>query len=457
MKKTLILALVFTLAISCKNYLDIKPYGKTIPRTPDEFSSLLHNYLNNIDYGESLIVGNIPSIIDLECYADNIEANLTSYPEGNFLPLYIGSHLSGKQGDYEKLYACIRDCNIVIGNMKNDGSSLASDVLGTAHALRGLCYYNLLRDFCEPPVGNPDGPGLPMVTSFDMEERPLRGKIREASELIENDYLQSQKYGVSNPVYRFNNEVIDGLLARLYFWTGDWDKALNRAVKVLEKHPLIKGEEYSAMIKSYVGKKGNILFKSTIIITGKELEYNGVVNYAKHRPVSKRFLDLFPEGKNDIRYDLSIGEKRKFSKVPIACLRSAEMQLIKAECLYHKGDAAGALNALNELRRNRIEGAADWDETTLPAVNKDEFIKKDAQGKELTPLISAILSERRKELFMEGDRWYELKRNGRPQFWVAKQGRKYTVEQFMYTFPLPVTDVFLIKGLVQNPGYEKAE
>lgn len=457
MKKILILSLVFPLLLACKNYLDIKPYGKTIPQTPDEFSSLMHNYLNRIDYGEGLIVGNISSIIDFECYADNLEANLTSYPDGNFIPLYIGSHLSSKQINYQDLYACIRDCNIVIGNMKNDGSSLASDVLGTAHTLRGLCYYNLLRNFCEPAVDNPDGLGLPMVTSFEMEERPLRGKIREAAELIENDYLQAQKYGISNPVYRFNEEVIDGFLARLYFWTGDWDKALSRAEKVLEKHPLLKGEKYSAMIKSYVAKKGNILFKSTVFITGKEIEYNGAISSAKNRPVSKRFLDLFPEGKNDIRYGLSIGEKRKFSKVPIACLRSAEMQLIKAECLYHKGDASGALSAINELRRNRIDGVADWDETSLPPVDKNEFIKKDAQGKELTPLISAILSERRKELFMEGDRWYELKRNGCPQFWVAKQGRKYVVERFMYTFPLPVTDVLLIKGLVQNPGYDKTE
>ena len=56
---------------------------------------------------------------------------------------------------------------------------------------------------------------------------------------------------------------------------------------------------------------------------------------------------------------------------------------------------------------------------------------------------------------MEGDRWYEMKRNGRPEFWVAKQGRKYTVRKFMYTFPIPVGDVMLVDGMIQNPGYER--
>ena len=131
------------------------------------------------------------------------------------------------------------------------------------------------------------------------------------------------------------------------------------------------------------------------------------------------------------------------------------MQLIKAEALYHKGDENGALKSLNDLRRNRISGIVDFTSATLPAVNVDDRIKTDASGKALTPLIYSILCERRKEMFMEGDRWYEMKRNGRPEFWVAKQGRKYTVRKFMYTFPIPVGDVMLVDGMIQNPGYER--
>ena len=96
-----------------------------------------------------------------------------------------------------------------------------------------------------------------------------------------------------------------------------------------------------------------------------------------------------------------------------------------------------------------------YNNETLPTVNPDEFIKVDVYGEPLTPLLNAILNERRKELFMEGDRWFELKRNGRPEMWVAKQGRKYTTLPYMYTFPLPIQDMELVDGLIQNPGYDK--
>jgi hypothetical protein len=105
----------------------------------------------------------------------------------------------------------------------------------------------------------------------------------------------------------------------------------------------------------------------------------------------------------------------------------------------------------------RIEGVVDYTLETLPAVDDDARITVDVNGDPLTPLLNAILNERRKELFMEGDRWYELKRNGRPEFWAAKDGYKSTTRKFMYTFPLPIQDVELVDGLIQNPGYDKVQ
>ena len=89
----------------------------------------------------------------------------------------------------------------------------------------------------------------------------------------------------------------------------------------------------------------------------------------------------------------------------------------------------------------------------LPEVFKQN-ITTDATGTPLTKLMSAILCERRKELFLEGDRWFELKRNGRPEFWIAANGKKYVTEKYLYTVPIPKSDVNLFPGLIiQNPGY----
>ena len=453
-----ILLLCAAVSTSCTKFLDIKPYGKTIPKTPDEFASLLHTILEDIDYGEEDIVGDVSSISNLECYADNLEVNLTKYPQGDYLPLYIGAHLSNKQNRYAHQYDNIKDCNIILDNMPEKESDLAKNVLGVAYALRGISYYNLLRDFSEPPIGNPDGLGVPLVISFDMEERPIRSTISQTSRQIEADMLKAITYNVTDKIYRISADVMEGYLARFYFWTGQWSKAAEYAEKVMTKHPMISMAQYPEMITSELNAKGNVILKSTILYDASSQNiYSGIKTNLKARPLSKRFVDLFVEKEKDVRYNLSFDKKRIYKKAPFAGLRTAEMYLILMESRYHLGDEAGALEALNDFRKYRIEGVVDYTMETLPAVNPDEYIKVDVYGKQLTPLLNAILYERRKELFMEGDRWYELKRNGRPEFWAAKQGRKYVTRSFMYTFPLPVQDIELVDGLIQNPGYENVK
>lgn len=460
MKKTIYISLLCAAVLtSCTKFLDIKPYGKVIPKTAEEFSSMLHSTLEDIDYGEETILGNVLSIADLECYADNLEANISlNEASSSYLPLYIGDDLSNMQSRYANLYDAIKDCNIIIDNIEEKESRLAKDVLGTSYAIRGICYYNLLRDFCEPPINNMSGLGVPLVTKFDMEEKPLRSTIAKTIAQVESDMLKAITYEIEDPMYRFNTDVMEGYLARLYFWTGNWEKAILYAGKVLEKYPLLSGSEYLDMLASETTPKGNMVIKSGLLTdSNSSMQYSSAKSNMKARPVSKRFVDIFLEKEADIRYELSFNRKRIFQKNLFACLRSAEMQLIVAEGLYHGGNDIGALGTLNELRRQRIEGVEDYTMETLPAVNENEYIKEDVYGQPLTPLLNAILNERRKELFMEGDRWYELKRNGRPEFWAARQGRKYTTMEFMYTFPLPIGDIELVEGLKQNPGYDKVK
>lgn len=441
---------------SCTKYLDIKPYGQTIPQTAEEFSAIIHDYINDIDYGEETIIGSIMSVCELEAYADNLEPLLQDAQTGRLIPLYIGDDLSGKQTRYIKLYEAIRDCNIIIGYLEDRDSELGRNVLGTAHAIRGVCYYNLLRDFCDPCVNNGNGPGVPIVTEFDMEARPARSTIAQTVKQAENDMLTAISYDISDEIYRFNSDVIRGYLARLYFWAGNWPSAAEYARDVLDSYPLLNGAAYTEMMGSETARRGNILIKGGIINSSATGTDNDVMKrYLSGRPVSRQFVELFDaEKENDIRYTMSFDSKRIFKKNVFSCLRSAEMQLILAESLYHQGNTEDALSALNELRRNRIAGAADYTAETLPEVNGNDIIRQDACGKPLTPLIYAILCERRKELFMEGDRWYELKRNGRPERWTTRSGLKYTTFSYMYTFPLPIDDVELVEGLVQNPGYE---
>lgn len=139
----------------------------------------------------------------------------------------------------------------------------------------------------------------------------------------------------------------------------------------------------------------------------------------------------------------------------MACVRSAEMCLILAESYAYLNNTKEALEYLNLLRSKRISDYTPYTMGNLPAVDEKALVRENAEGKAFTPLLWAIHTERQKELFMEGDRWFELKRNGCPEFWSAKDGFKYETKQFMYTAPIPSQDIDLIPGMIQNEGYVK--
>ena len=122
-------------------------------------------------------------------------------------------------------------------------------------------------------------------------------------------------------------------------------------------------------------------------------------------------------------------------------------------CKKDGEDVKEALEYLNLLRSKRISDYTPYVMGNLPAVDELALVRVNAEGGAFTPLLWAIHCERRKELFMEGDRWFDLKRNGCPEFWIAKDGLKYETKQFMYTAPIPSRDIDLIPGMIQNEGY----
>ncbi len=454
---------LFFVCNSCSNYLDIKPYGKAIPKTEEEFSALLHYHLNKIDIGaDKFLVGNASQMVvwDAEC-SDDFETCLTSAGTStmnNYVGDIIGKNATNSY--YRDLYAIIRDCNIVINSLENQDTEQAHKVFGTAYAMRGVAYYQLMRLFCETPKTGSfiSQKGLALVTKFDMEEKPSRSSMQATIEFIEKDFKQAMTYKVSDLVYLFTEDVVKGYLTRLYFWTQQWEKAYPLAKELVAKYPLVQGEDYKKMMNDSYKLTGNQLLKSYRSVSSSTAALTAINTTLQRRPVSKRFLDSFyaNEKESDIRYNMCVNKKREAVKVFFCGMRSAEFKLIEAECAYHMGKQEEALQAINELRNMRIKGYTNLKMEELPEILDNEIIKKDVTGKPLTQLMALILKERRKEFFLEGDRFFEQKRNGTPEYWIAYNGHKYETKSFMYTFPIPYRDINIVKdGLEQNPGYEE--
>ena len=456
MKRIYIILMMATLVMTgCEDYLDIKPYDRTIPESAEDFSALIHNMCDNYDRNGSDVTGDYSENVSLEAAGDNLATNLS---DGNDkLGIYIGQVLSSKQSTYKSLYTEIKNCNIVLGEFEDGRDTREGrDIIGTAYAIRGVCYYQLLRMFCEPPLADASKPGVPIVTEFDMEAKPIRSTMQETINQAESDLKAAIDCDIQNEMYRFSSDVIHGYLARLYHWCGRWEDARREAQIVVRNHPLLSGDDYVKMMSTQYGLAGNKIFMSNRY-SDHQININGYMMDLDSRPLNATLATLFKEGTNDIRRkdNLFFNRKRKSRKLIFTGMRSAEMALIAMECAYHLNMQDSALYELNMFRKNRITGMYAYNLMTLPPVDTTSLIQQDATGKPLTPLIQAILNERRKELYLEnGDRWFELKRNGRPEFWVGVNGQKYTTRQYMYTWPIPLMDIILQPALIQNPGYD---
>jgi hypothetical protein len=453
MKKIYAIALALLLFSSCDNYLEVKTYGKAIPKTSEEFSSILHRHLNSIDNGEDhVLLESSSDLVTMESITDNFNATLT-LSGGSTLQMYIGGSLNKKQARYQRLYEVIRDANIIINNLPSQQSAEEKTVMGTAYAMRAISYYHLLRDFCEPFAD--DGQlGVPIVVDFDMEERPVRASYGAVKALIESDFEKALTYQLSDEIYRYTHDVVKAYYAKYFFWTKQWDKVITLSEEIVQDYPLVRGAEYLSMIQSTNNKIGNVLIRSYLYSFTTAISFANSQSIIKQRPLSKEFVESFQDEYNDIRYVLSTNNKRINQKLLVGKLRSAELVLMLAEANAHLNNSEEALRWINHLRENRLINFTPYTVASLPNETTSGIIQVDVNGKALSPLMATILNERRKELHAEGDRFYELKRNGRPEFWVSNNGLKYTTKKFMYTFPLPRTDIELTPGLIQNEGYE---
>ncbi len=444
-------------AAGCKGYLNVKPQGEVIPETDEEFTAIIHNHLRDIEGGgDEYVVGNMDAIKHLEGCADNLDANIRTSAS---LTFFAGEEIDSRQRAYEESWKIVRDCNIVTENLTGRDTDIARGALAAAYSMKGIVYYNLLREFCQPWDNSKAGelPGIPIVDKFGINDKPTRGTIRQTYDYAKAQLESALALNPTDPKYVFTEWIIKAYEAKLDFWCQDWSGVITLCEDIIAHSgvSLTPISEYSEMINAQYDALGEVLIRSHIN-NSSELDwyFTYTKGYLATRPATAKLIKLFGDNpEKDVRYAASFDAKRMNVKTPECKVRLSEIVLMLSEAYYHKGDETSALKWLNELRRNRIEGVADLPADSLPEVRAGDRITVDCEGKTVSPLLQAIFDERRKELYMEGDRWYELKRNGCPEWWVISNGLKYTTKAYLYTSPISKSDVDLNPELEQNPGY----
>src|SRR5574344_187425 len=151
-----------------------------------------------------------------------------------------------------------------------------------------------------------------------------------------------------------------------------------------------------------------------------------------------KWSNYYPASRYPFMYKYRSGYNNQYK------LRLADIILLEAEAYAYKGDNTKSAELVNMIR-NRAK---------LSNLTADKTSTKDA-------MIEAVLHERRLELAMEGERWFDLVRNGKVEEYLNGMdardgGRLKQVKLFdanSYLLPIPQTALDANTTLQQNPGY----
>jgi hypothetical protein len=146
-------------------------------------------------------------------------------------------------------YQAIKKANLII----NSGLAITNDnisqLFSEAYAIRGMVSFDLCRNYALPYAKDPNGPGVPIVLSFNQNAKPARSSIKDVyaqaisdlnkayslAKFNQGTTMTSQSTGQSRTVNSSfcAKYAISVLLAKVYQHMGDWANAKNTALDVV--------------------------------------------------------------------------------------------------------------------------------------------------------------------------------------------------------------------------------
>ena len=458
-----ILSIVAILAtLSCKEaFLDVKP-GDSVPfataiKTEAEMQGAVNGMYSALR-SANLYGRTIPLLGDL--MSDNVyvsASNSNRYiTHGNYT-------VNALNGDVTNLWAngynAILRANQIIDAPVTPETAISKQLKGEAYAIRGLLHFDLVRHFGKPYTVDPAALGVPIITKFDPNLKPPRNTVNEVYIQVIADLTQAATLMTikKNP----NNMSSSGakaILARVYQYQGNWDKALSTALDVIStsgnkmvastafvdywKNP-ITASASETIFEINADNTNNVGFDALAYIYdqsgyGDMLCDTSLYNLYRAADVRRALLIVGKRGGADaIIVNKFPNSANATEKDELKIVRFAEMHLIAAEAYFNKKDEINALKSLNAVAIQREPGYAGYTSTG-------------------TAVLDDILIERRKELAFEGHRFWDHARLKLPikrSAYYPSTARSIPADDSRRIQPIPQTELDANKAVVQNPGY----
>lgn len=469
--KILLAALLVSIGCSsCDNFLSIRPKDALYPKTLSDYENLL----NNPDLMKT--GATFPSFMTDDAFLLDDPGFLGDAPslpmvEHSTQILYKLSHgdvFSDAEEDYywTSTYMNIDYYNTVIDFAPDATEATEEDrarVIAEAKASRALEYLCLVNCYApqyDPKTATADQRGVPLVLHADIMQSDLRrATLQECYDLILSDLTDALPHlpEVAKPSkYRMSRGGCAGILARAYLIIGDYEKALSYANEALESNDALLDFKTISVLDPYgfigrtdmpeslndpeailirnapyaFGNSGGVLTSDDLIsIYDEEHDKRCLVYFVDNywgmpfeSPTTRIYISGFRE---------NIG------------ISSSEMYLTAAECEARIGSVDRAMELLNKLRTNRIEG----------------YEPMTAAGMDREKVLDEVLLERRREFALRGMfRFVDLRRFAKdPSRAVTVthntgdgQTESITADDPRFTLPIPQVVMRINPNMKQN-------
>lgn len=388
-------------------------------------------------------------------------------------------------------YITISRCNLIIENVPNGATpqNLKDKFIAEAKFLRAFSYFELVRNFGGVPMPlrnlSPNEATLPRATEQEVWQQIVTDLTEAAEKLPSRNSQEADEQG------RATKEAAWAYLAKAHAYQKNWPEAQDFAELAITSGAYSLESDFKNIWSVNNPNGVESIFEI-------QHNYNDVFRIGNALPVVTRSradggwgfgspssnLEKFMAGDPRLvhtiikqgdnvdsdhpSYDTNPSENesgrttRKFylplsdrapnneyvtSPLNHILFRYADLLLLHAEAAAENGQTSLAQNSLNEVR-SRVG---------LPDVTSGD-------------ILNAIRSERRKELALEGHRFFDLKRwglldeaiedfldynlNENSDPYDAGNTKGQLFQMHHYLFPIPQTEIDLSQGkIVQNPGY----
>lgn len=318
-------------------------------------------------------------------------------------------------------YSIINNCSQIIEHCPQllkkfpENEKLIKNVLGQAYFMRALLHFDLCRVYGHNYTYTTDAShlGIAVLQHIPgLTEAIMRSTVKQTYQAVLDDLERAKKSFIDQKKNRYlaSADACDALLARLYLYMGEYEKAIDCVDQIIDKYPLTPAEDYVQMFTKADSNSTEVIFSLNGLEQSTSLYKFFFYESPQARP-SDNVTGLFKDNA-DIRKTLFTYNLNGKSYVNI-CMKYTCTDEVTDEIYRYYNPI---LFRSSELYLIRAEANNHLDHSKL-AKDDIKALEARACGKLASDIIlgedidAEIENERVKELCFEGHRFFDLTRN----------------------------------------------